>query len=89
MTVVQIIITAGAVTGALGVIVQTVVKPVVKWARRIEDAVTVVEANMSNNGGSSLRDAVDRIEKRSTDVDDVVTKPAKPTVARKKTTPSK
>ena len=33
------------------------------------------EMNMKNNGGSSLRDAVDRIENRLTIVEDYVTKP--------------
>ena len=31
--------------------------------------------NMKNNGGSSLRDAIDRIENRLTIVEDYVTKP--------------
>lgn len=89
MTVAQWIITAGAVVGALGVIFQTAVKPVIKWARRIEQAVTIVEQNMVNNGGSTMRDAIDRIEKRITELEDAVTKPTKSTVTRKKTTPSK
>jgi hypothetical protein len=88
MTVAQWIITAGGVVGALGVIFHTVVRPVVRWAKRIEKAVSTVEQNMMNNGGSSLRDAVDRIEKRLTDLEGAVTKPvAKSTVARKKSTP--
>ncbi len=80
MTVAQWVITAGGVVGALGIIFQTVVRPVVKWARRIESAVSVVEMNMSNNGGSSLRDAIDRIEQR---LDLLEKKVAKPTVERK------
>ena len=75
MTTAQWIITAGAVVGSLGVIFQILVKPVVKWARRIEKAVTIVESNMVNNGGSSMRDAIDRIENRITKVEDYVTKP--------------
>ena len=75
MTVAQWIITAGAVVGALGIIFQTLVKPIIKWAKRIENAVSVVESNMLNNGGSSLRDAIDRIEKRVTTVEDHITKP--------------
>lgn len=75
MTIAQWIITAGAVVSAVGIIFQTLIKPVVKWARRIENAVTVVESNMLNNGGSSLRDAIDRIEKRLTTVEDHITKP--------------
>ena len=80
MTVAQWIITAGAVVGALGIIYQTLVRPVVKWARRIEKAVSTVESNMMNNGGASLRDAIDRIEQR---LDALEKKVGKPTVERK------
>lgn len=80
MTLAQWIITTGGVVGALGIIFQTVVKPVVKWARRIESAVSTVEMNMSNNGGSSLRDAIDRIEQR---LDVLEKNVVKPTVERK------
>jgi hypothetical protein len=80
VTVAQWIITAGAVVGALGIIYQTLVRPVVKWARRIEKAVSTVESNMMNNGGASLRDAIDRIEAR---LDALEKKVAKPTVERK------
>jgi len=80
VTVAQWIITAGAVVGALGIIYQTLVRPVVKWARRIEKAVSTVESNMMNNGGASLRDAIDRIEQR---LDALEKKVGKPTVERK------
>jgi ubiquinone biosynthesis protein UbiJ len=80
VTVAQWIITAGAVVGALGIIYQTLVRPVVKWARRIEKAVSTVELNMMNNGGASLRDAIDRIEQR---LDALEKKVGKPTVERK------
>ena len=75
MTFVQWIITTGATVGALGIIFQTLVRPVFKWAQRIEKAVSIVEMNMSNNGGSSLRDAIDRIERRLSTVEDHITKP--------------
>lgn len=75
MTVAEWIITAGAVVAAIGVIHRAVVYPIFKWAQRLENAVTHVEMNMKNNGGSSLRDAVDRIEKRLTTLEDHVTKP--------------
>lgn len=75
MTIAQWIITAGAVVGSLGVMFQILVKPVIKWARRIEKAVTVVESNMMNNSGSTMRDAIDRIENRITKVEDYITKP--------------
>jgi hypothetical protein len=82
----QWIITAGAVVGAFGIIWQTLVRPVVRWGRRIENAVSVVEANMVNNGGASLRDAIDRIENRLTDLENLVTTPKKPTVPKKRNT---
>lgn len=75
MTAAQWIITAGAVCGALSVIFHTVVKPVLRWGRRIENAVTIVEANMFRNGGSSMRDAINRIEERITVVEAYITKP--------------
>lgn len=71
----QWVITAGAVTGAVSVMFHTLVRPVLRWARRIENAVTIVEANMFKNGGSSLRDAVNRIEERITVVEAYITKP--------------
>ena len=75
MTFVQWIITAGATVGALGIIFRTLVRPVFRWAQRIEKAVSTVESNMNNNGGSSMRDAIDRIENRMTKVEDYITKP--------------
>jgi hypothetical protein len=41
---------------------------------RIEKAVAHVEMNMNNNGGTSMRDAVDRIENRLTIVEDHLTR---------------
>ena len=75
MTIAQWIITAGAVVGSLGVMFQTLIRPIIKWAKRIEKAVSIVESNMVNNGGSTMRDAIDRIENRITKVEDYITKP--------------
>lgn len=75
MTVAEWIITAGAVVAAVGVIHRAVVYPIFKWAQRLENAVSHVEMNMKNNGGSSMRDAIDRIEKRLTTLEDHVTRP--------------
>ena len=75
MTIAQWIITAGAVVGSLGVIHHTLIKPILKWGMRIEKAVSMVESNMVNNGGSTMRDAIDRIENRMTRVEDHITKP--------------
>jgi hypothetical protein len=65
---------AGCVV-SIGVIYRGVVRPLFRWAQRLDNAITTVEMNMKNNGGSSLRDAVDRIENRLTIVEDFVTKP--------------
>jgi hypothetical protein len=83
MNAAQWVITAGAVCGAIAVILQTVVRPVIRWGTRIEKAVSVVEMNMMNNGGSSLRDAIDRIEAR---LDNLEKKPRSSTVPKKSTT---
>ena len=64
MNAAQWVMTAGGVVTSIAAIVQFAVRPVIKWAVRIEKAVTLVESNMTNNGGSTLRDAVDRIEAR-------------------------
>ena len=74
MTVAQWVITVGAVLSSIGVIYRTLVRPIYKWMQRIEKAMTHVEMNMKNNGGSSLRDAIDRIENRLTQVEDHLTK---------------
>lgn len=89
MNLAQWIITAGGVVGALAIIFQSVVRPVLRWGRRIEQAVSTVEQNMVNNGGSTLRDAIDRIEKRLTDLETLVTDTPKSTVTRKKPTAKK
>ena len=86
MSLAQWIITTGGVVGAFGIIFQTLVRPVIRWAKRIERAVSTVEMNMGNNGGSSLRDAVDRIEARVASLEDHVTRPQKQTVPKKRNT---
>ena len=80
MTVAQWIITAGGVVAALGIIWRGLVYPVVRWGKRIEKAVSFVEANMTNNGGASLRDAIDRIEARLAAVEKI---PQSSTVRKK------
>jgi hypothetical protein len=75
MTFAQWIITAGATVGALGIIFRTLVQPVFKWAQRLEKTVTFVEQQMLPNGGSSLRDSVNRIESRLTVVEEHITLP--------------
>jgi len=75
MTVAQWIITTGAVVGAFGIIFQTVIRPIFKWAQRLEKTMTFVEQQMLPNGGSSLRDSVNRIESRLTLVEEHITTP--------------
>jgi hypothetical protein len=72
---------AGIIT-SLGVIYRGLVRPIYRWAKRLTETVSVVEAQMRPNGGSSLRDAIDnltssisRIDERLTHVEDHVTKP--------------
>lgn len=65
---------AGAIV-SIGVIYRGVVRPLFRWGKRLDNAITTVEMNMKNNGGSSLRDAIDRIENRMTKVEDYITKP--------------
>ena len=75
MTFVQWIITTGATVGAFGIIFQTLVRPVFRWAQRLEKTMTFVEQQMLPNGGSSLRDSVNRIETRLTVVEEHITLP--------------
>ena len=42
-------------------VVRGVVRPVLRYAHRVEASLTWVEAQMKPNGGSSLRDAVDKV----------------------------
>ena len=74
----EIVSVLAAISGSIisiGVIYRGVVRPLFRWAQRLDKAITTVEMNMKNNGGSSLRDAVDRIENRITRLEDYVTKP--------------
>lgn len=67
---------SGMVAGALitmGVLFRTVIQPVHKWATRLEKTMTFVEQQMLPNGGSSLRDSVNRIESRLTLVEEHLT----------------
>jgi hypothetical protein len=74
MTVVQVL---GLVAGGLvsvGVILRSVAA-VYRWAKRIEGALRFVDEQMRPNGGSSLRDSLDRIENRLTQVEAYITTP--------------
>lgn len=68
----------GSIAGcivSIGIIYRGVVRPIYRWATRLEKAIVHVEMNMKNNGGSSMRDAIDRIENRLNRVEDFITKP--------------
>lgn len=60
---------------SIGIIYRGVVRPVYRWATRLDKAIAYVEMNMKNNSGSSMRDAIDRIENRLNRLEDFVTKP--------------
>ena len=55
----------GIIAGSLAVagIIARVIWNTYRWARRIEDAITYVEAEMKVNGGTTTRDAIHRIER--------------------------
>lgn len=75
MNVVNVLASVAGSIVSIGVIYRGVIRPVVRWATRLEKAVAHVEMNMKNNGGSSMRDAIDRIETRLNRLEDYVTKP--------------
>jgi hypothetical protein len=75
MSIVNVLASIAGSIVSLGVIYRGVVRPVYRWATRLEKAISHVEMNMKNNGGSSLRDAIDRIENRLNNLEDLVTKP--------------
>lgn len=75
MSLVEILASISGCIVSIGIIWRGVLRPIYRWATRLEKAVAHVEMNMKNNGGSSLRDAIDRIEKRLSSLEDHVTKP--------------
>ena len=75
MTVVSVLATVAGCIVSIGVIYRGVVRPIFRWGQRLDKAITTVEMHMNNNGGTSLRDAIDRIENRMTKVEDYITKP--------------
>jgi hypothetical protein len=75
MDIVSVLATIAGSIVSIGVIYRGVVRPIFRWAQRLDKAITTVEMHMNNNGGASLRDAIDRIENRITKLEDYVTKP--------------
>lgn len=66
--------TFAALLTSFGIIWKKLVKPVIQWAMRLDKAVGFVEAQMVPNGGTSLRDSLNRIEVRMTLLEDYVTR---------------
>lgn len=67
---------SGMVAGSLitlGLVVRNVIHPIYKWATRLDKTMSFVEQQMLPNGGSSLRDSVNRIESRLTLVEEHLT----------------
>lgn len=52
-----------AAIGAGATVVWRLVRPVVRWGRRLERVMTSVEDQLYPNGGATLRDAVIEIQK--------------------------
>lgn len=75
MSIVSVLASIAGCIVSLGVIYRGVVRPVYRWATRLDKAIAHVESHMINNGGASMRDAIDRIETRLNRVEDFVTKP--------------
>lgn len=71
----QYLITAAAVVTAIGVLWQKVILPVYNFAKKVEQHVQFVEGQMTPNGGSSLRDAIHRIESRVNAIEEHLTLP--------------
>lgn len=75
MSVVSVLASIAGCIVSIGVIYRGVVRPIYRWATRLDKAIAHVESHMKNNGGASMRDAIDRIETRLNRVEDYITKP--------------
>ena len=60
----QDVVLAAAVLVAIGTIWRYVIRPPIRFAKRVEQALQNVDQQLKPNGGKTLRDAVDRIEGR-------------------------
>lgn len=65
MSVADYVIRVAALVAALGVIWRAIVLPSARWARRMEQYVEFIESQMRHNGGTSVKDTVERIDKRT------------------------
>lgn len=75
MTVTHVLASISGCIVSVGIIYRGVVRPIYRWAQRLERTMSFVEAQVVPNGGSSLRDAVNRIENRLTLVETYITNP--------------
>ena len=75
MSLVSVLATISGSIVSIGVIYRGVIRPVFRWATRLEKTILFVEQQMLPNGGSSLRDSVNRIESRLTLVEEHITLP--------------
>lgn len=75
MTVVAWLASVAAVLTSLSIIWTKAVRPVIKWAVRLDRTMTFVEQQMIPNGGTSLRDSINRIEARLVTVEEFLTTP--------------
>jgi len=66
--------TLAAVLIALGVIWRMVVRPVVRFGHQVQETLK----ELKPNGGSSMRDAIDRLEHRMTALEEFITTPKEP-----------
>jgi hypothetical protein len=69
------VITVAAVVAAVGVIWSKGILPMYRFAKKMEQHVEFVEMQMSCNGGTSLRDAIGRIEERVNIIEEHLTLP--------------
>lgn len=58
----DVVVSVGAVLVALGAIYRYAVRPVTRWAARVEKVISNVEEQLYPDHGSSLRDAVTQIQ---------------------------
>jgi hypothetical protein len=59
---VELVLRTAALVAAVALIFTKGVRPVFRFFKALDDGVSFVRAQMENNGGSSLRDAIDRTE---------------------------
>ena len=67
--------TVATVVASVSIIWKKAVKPVISWGIRLDKTMSFVEQQMVPNGGTSLRDSVNRIEYRLSALEDHITNP--------------